>query len=52
MTFFEVKRIQKFGPQDFDIFSDSVELSNQTNMNASAWDIVLAIDYEKLKRYI
>lgn len=47
--------MQKFGPEDFDIFSDSViQLENQeeTTKNASAWDVVLEIDYEKLKKYI
>ena len=48
MPFFEVKFLRKFGPDEFDIFANSTEIREQIKQGASAWDLTLNIDYEKL----
>jgi hypothetical protein len=52
MPFFEIKFLKQFGPDDFDIFANSEEMKKQLEKGASAWDLSLSIDYEKLRKYI
>ena len=52
MPFFEVKFLNQFGPDEFDVFADSDWIREQLKKGASSWDLTLNIDYNKLRKFI
>ena len=51
MPFWEIRFVNKFGPEDFDIFADSSNINEQLE-TVSRLDLLLELDYEKLRKYI